>query len=161
MDRLLRRALVEDLNAAYAQCIDEDRLEAWPDFFAERCLYQVLPRENADRGLALGLIRCDSRGMLADRVVAHREANIYGPHAYRHVVGSVQVTGEREGLLEARANFAVYRTWLDAVAYGSSELYVVGEYRDRIEVVEGAGRFVERTVVIDTCRIDSLLATPL
>ena len=161
MDRLALRARVEDLNAAYAHCIDDDRLEAWPELFAERCLYQVLPRENAELGLALALIRCDSRGMLQDRVVAHREANIFGPHAYRHVVGSVLVTGEREGLIEARANFAVYRTWLDAVAYGASELYSVGQYRDRIEVRDGVARFVERTVLIDTSRIDSLLATPL
>ena len=24
---------VEDLNARYAQAIDDDKLEAWPDFF--------------------------------------------------------------------------------------------------------------------------------
>ena len=27
---------VEDLNTRYAQAIDDDKLEAWPDFFIEQ-----------------------------------------------------------------------------------------------------------------------------
>ena len=45
------RQEVEDLIHAYVQCIDDDRLEEWPDFFADDCLYKVIPRENADLGL--------------------------------------------------------------------------------------------------------------
>ena len=40
-------------------------------------------------------------------------------------------------------------------------LPVPSEYRDRIAVSAGTARLVERTVVVDTARIDSLLATPL
>ena len=32
---------VAELNAAYAATIDADRLEAWPDFFVENCLYKM------------------------------------------------------------------------------------------------------------------------
>src|SRR5256885_14409711 len=32
---------VAEPNAAYAATIDADRLEAWPDFFVERCLYKI------------------------------------------------------------------------------------------------------------------------
>ena len=38
------------------------------------------------RNLAIGWVFCDSRGMLQDRVVAHRTANLYAPHRYRHIV---------------------------------------------------------------------------
>lgn len=161
MDRLALRAAVEELNAAYVHCIDANRLEEWPDFFTDPCLYQVLPRENADAGLPTALIYCDSRGMLKDRVLAHREANIFGPHAYRHLVGCVYVTGSDGDEVLARANYAVYRTWLDAAAYGRTELFSVGEYRDRIVMTREGARFKERTVVTDTSKIDSLLVTPI
>ena len=162
MDNLAARTLLDELNAAYAYCIDSDQLEKWPDFFTDPCLYQVIPRENQDEGLPLALIRCDSRGMLQDRIVAHREANIYGPHAYRHVIGVSHILGVENGEIVACSNYAVYRTWLDAAQYGKSELYSVGEYRDRIVVSDArVARFAERTVVADTSRIDSLLVTPL
>jgi 3-phenylpropionate/cinnamic acid dioxygenase small subunit len=32
---------VEDLNARYAQAIDDDKLEAWPDFFTEANVYEA------------------------------------------------------------------------------------------------------------------------
>lgn len=161
MDKLALRMAVEELNAAYAHCIDANRLEEWPEFFTDPCLYQVLPRENADAGLPTALIYCDSRGMLKDRVLAHREANIFGPHAYRHLVGSVRILGMDGEQVLARANYAVYRTWLDAVAYGRTELFSVGEYRDRIVVTATGAHFAERTVVTDTSKIDSLLVTPI
>ena len=61
----------------------------------------------------------------------------------------------------ARTNYAVFRTALDPIDYGTSEVFSVGEYRDRIVVVDGVARFREKTVVIDTCKIHTLLATPL
>ena len=156
-----QRLLLDDLNAAYADCIDADRLEQWPDFFTDPCLYQILPRENRDAELPLAIVRCDSRGMLKDRIVAHREANIFGPHAYRHVIGRAHIVTEEENSIIAHTNYAVFRTWLDSANYGKSELYSVGEYRDRIVIEKGAAKLAERTVITDTSRIDSLLATPL
>jgi anthranilate 1,2-dioxygenase small subunit len=50
---------------------------------------------------------------------------------------------------------------LDPIAYGTTEVYSVGEYRDRIATVDGALRFKERIVVLDTSRIQSLLVTPI
>ena len=134
MDKLVLRQAIDDLNAAYAACIDADRLEDWPAFFTDPCLYQVVPRENVDAGLPLALIRCDSRGMLADRVVAHREANIFGPHAYRHLIGRAHIVGEDGALVEARTNYAVYRTWLDSASYGETD--DIGYYgvKDRVHV---------------------------
>src|SRR5579863_1268921 len=75
------------LNSDYAACIDADRLEDWPDFFLDECLYKITTAENLRRGYAAGVIYADSRAMLRDRVAALREANIYERHAYRHIVG--------------------------------------------------------------------------
>lgn len=97
MDRNALRDAVEELQHAYVEAIDDDRLEEWPDFFTENCLYRVLPRENYEQNLPIALIHCDSRGMLQDRVTAHRQANLFAPHLYRHMVGSVRVSTSWDG----------------------------------------------------------------
>lgn len=155
------RSAVEDLIHAYVQCIDDDRLEEWPDFFTEDCLYQIVPRENADLGLPIAVMYCDSRGMLQDRVVAHRKANLFAPHLYRHLVSAIRVTDQDKGMVTARSNYAVFRTAVDPINYGATEVYSVGEYRDKIVFVDGVAKFQERIVIVDTSRIQSLLVTPL
>src|SRR5258706_3106734 len=37
MDEVAVRLGVQELIAAYVDCIDDDRLQDWPDFFAEQC----------------------------------------------------------------------------------------------------------------------------
>jgi anthranilate 1,2-dioxygenase small subunit len=161
MDARELRFAVEELQYAYVHCIDADRLEQWPDFFTDPCLYEVTTRENLDQGLSVGVIYCDSKGMLRDRVVALREANIYGPHRYRHMISAVRVTGAEENVVRAETNYAVYRTVLDPINYGSSELYSVGSYQDTIIFEQGVARFREKKVLVDTARVLSLLVTPL
>ncbi len=155
------RDAIEELLHAYVHCIDDDRLEEWPDFFTEDCVYQIVPRENADQGLPIALMYCDSRGMLQDRVVAHRKANLFAPHGYRHLVSAIRVTSQEQGIISVRANYAVFRTAMDPVHYGMTEVYSVGEYRDQVVLVNGVARFKEKTVIVDTSRIQSLLVTPL
>ncbi|HEY2475137.1 MAG TPA: aromatic-ring-hydroxylating dioxygenase subunit beta [Candidatus Cybelea sp.] len=161
MDSRQARWMVEELLAAYADCIDNDRLEEWPGFFTENCLYKIIPWENVSYNLALGWVLCESRGMLQDRVVAHRTANLYAPHRYRHIVGSVRVLSCDDGAIEARANYLVVRTALDAVRYGTSEIYSAGEYQDRVIIENNQARFAEKIVVSDTARVDTLLVTPI
>lgn len=155
------RFAVEDLLHAYVECLDHDRLEDWPDFFVDDCVYRIVPYENDAQNLPVSLIYCDSRGMLQDRVTAYRQANYYAPHRYRHVVSGVRILGEENGVIAARANYVVLRTHLDPVDYGSTEVYSAGEYRDEVIVTDGAAKFKEKIVVVDTSRISSLLATPL
>jgi len=159
-NRELRDA-IDELLHAYVQCIDDDRLEEWPGFFTENCVYRIMPRENVDQGLPIALMSCDSRGMLQDRVVAHRKANLFAPHVYRHLVSATRITGYDNGVATVRSNYAVFRTATDPIHYGTTEVYSVGEYRDKIVFVEGVAKFQERVVIVDTSRIQSLLVTPL
>ena len=78
---------IAELNAAYASAIDNDRLEEWPEFFVEDCLYKITSADNHRRGYAAGIVYADSRAMLRDRVTALRRANIYERQSYRHVIG--------------------------------------------------------------------------
>lgn len=148
---------VEDLIASYVAAIDEDRLEVWPDFFVEQGKYVISTREDFEQGLPSGVIYADSRAMLLDRVTALRQANIYEPHSYRHLVGPIRVIGRDGGAVEARSNFMVVRTMKD----GRTTLFATGEYRDRIDITSEPFRFIERTVLTDSDKFDTLLALPL
>ena len=148
---------VAALCAEYARTIDDDRLEAWPDFFASPCLYKITSAENHRRGLPAGLIYADSRGMLTDRVTALREANIYEHQSYRHLVGLPAILGETDDGVRADTPFLVVRIMRD----GAMDLFATGRYLDVLVEVGDTLRFRERVVVCDSSRIDTLLAIPI
>jgi 3-phenylpropionate/cinnamic acid dioxygenase small subunit len=146
------------LNAACAAAIDANRLEAWPDFFHDRCVYKVTTADNFEKGYQAGLIYADSRAMLHDRVAALRQANIYERQRYRHVLGMPLVTAETDEMVAAETSFIVVRTMRD----GQMMVFAAGMYRDKVRRDEaGAWRYAERIVVCDSQRIDTLLAIPL
>ena len=66
------RDAIEDLLADYAEAIDDGQLERWPGFFTEDGEYQIITRESYDAGLPIGILYCDSRSMMEDRVRALR-----------------------------------------------------------------------------------------
>jgi 3-phenylpropionate/cinnamic acid dioxygenase small subunit len=145
------------LNADYARALDDDRLEEWPDFFTEDCLYKITSADNHRQGLEVGIIYADGKGMVRDRVAALREANIYEGHAYRHIVGVPALVGEAAGAVRAETPFLVVRIMRD----GTMDLFATGRYLDALVEEAGGLRFRERLVVCDSRRIDTLLAIPL
>ena len=98
------RAALYDLFAEYGALIDAAKYDEWLDLFAEECRYQIIPRENFDRGLPAALVFCDNRAMLEDRIRALREANKYNIHTDRHVIGLPRIL---DGGLAIDAPFAV------------------------------------------------------
>ena len=148
---------VTRLNAEYARAIDDDRLEDWPSFFTDPCLYSITSADNHRRGMPIGVIYADSKGMLKDRVAALREANVFERQSYRHVVGLPAIVGERDGAVIAETPFLVIRIMRD----GTMALFATGRYLDVLVEETGAFRFRERIAVCDSSRIDTLLAIPL
>jgi anthranilate 1,2-dioxygenase small subunit len=148
---------VDELIAAYADCIDDDRLEEWPEFFVEECRYLITDRDSHREGLRHGVIYCASRGMLVDRVMSTRRVLMYEPHRYRHIIGHVRLGAVTDGVAEARANFLVMRIMHD----GDTSIFATGRYLDRIDVGREPYRFIERLVVLDSPKIDTLLVIPL
>lgn len=148
---------VSRLNADYVRAIDDDRLEDWPNFFTDPCLYTITSAENHRQGMPVGVIYADSKGMLKDRVAALREANVFERQSYRHVVGLPAILGERDGAVRAETPFLVVRIMRD----GTMALFATGRYLDALVEEAGALRFRERVVVCDSSRIDTLLAIPL
>jgi 3-phenylpropionate/cinnamic acid dioxygenase small subunit len=154
MSALLR---VAELNAAYAAAIDADRLEAWPDFFIDDCLYKITSAENHRRGYSAGIIYADSRAMLRDRITALRTANIFERQSYRHIVGLPVIGATGTDGMAAETPFLVARIMRD----GRTDLFATGVYVDRIRDEDGRLRFAERVVVCDSGHFDTLLAIPL
>ena len=147
------RASLYDLFAEYGALIDASRFDEWLSLFAGECRYQIIPRENFDRGLPAAVVFCDSRAVLEDRIRALREANKYNIHTDRHVIGLPRLNDD--GLAEAP--FAVYQTDQE----GETRLFATGLYRDRLEAVGRHLKFRDKLILLDTFAVPSLLATPL
>ena len=107
--------------------------------------------------MPLGLIHATSRNMLKDRVSALREANIYEPQRYRHLVSSMKIVEDRADMLDLVVNFLVVRTMQE----GDMMLFAAGRYLDQIKRHDGSWKFVRKDVVLDSRQIDTLLAIPL
>jgi 3-phenylpropionate/cinnamic acid dioxygenase small subunit len=146
------------LNAAAARALDSGRLEDWPGFFLDRCLYKVTTADNYQKGYQAGLIYADSRAMLVDRIAALREANIYEQQRYRHILGLPLIEAGADGLVVAETSFLVVRTMRD----GQMIVFAAGVYLDTLRRDDaGTWRYAQRIVVCDSQRIDTLLAIPL
>ncbi|MET7992137.1 nuclear transport factor 2 family protein [Amycolatopsis sp. NPDC005232] len=155
-DLALVRLRVEDLLCRYERAIDDDDLESWPDFFTDDCEYGIWPRENDEAGLPMPLMLCRGTGMLRDRVLAHREANIFAPHVYRHFHSGlvVDLDGSR---IQTVSNYVVIRTLQD----GESHIYQTGCATDTVVEQDGKLLFSGRRIVYDTLRVQTLLVTPI
>jgi anthranilate 1,2-dioxygenase small subunit len=157
LEAVVRRLELEALYTDYVHCLDADELECWPDFFTEDCFYRITSAENYEAGMPLGLIHATSRNMLKDRVSALREANIYEPQRYRHLVSSIKIIKDRGDALDLVANFLVVRTMQE----GDMTIFAAGRYLDQIRRQGEAWRFARKTVVLDSRQIDTLLAIPI
>ena len=145
------------VQAAYARCIDSNELEAWPDFFTEQCLYKVTTAENHKQGFEAGIIYADTKGMLVDRIVSLRQANIYEKQSYRHILGLPTIVSNGGGEVECETPFMVVRIMHD----GQTDLFVTGRYIDTCRLAGNDLKFFRKIVVCDSSRIDTLLAIPL
>lgn len=153
----LTDAAARTLLRDYVHAIDRGALAEWPGFFTDPCVYRITTRDNESRGFPLSIMLCNNRAMLFDRIEATEKANIFEPHAYRHILSDTEVVEGTADSLRTRTSFLCVRIMGD----GGTMLFASGEYVD--EVVCDAGRCLYRskTVVLDQSRIDTLIAIPL
>lgn len=149
------RFALGDLYARYGSLLDAARWDDWLALFAADCRYRIVPRENYERGLPAGLVYCDTRAILEDRILALREANKYNIHTDRHLIGLPLVVEESGDELVVEAPFAVYQTDQE----GATRLFATGLYRDRL--LPGSLLISDKLVLLDTFAVPTLLATPL
>jgi anthranilate 1,2-dioxygenase small subunit len=145
------------LQERYVGTIDADRLEEWPDLFTEDCVYEIVPKENADQGLPVGIMHCFGRAMLSDRIVSLRKANVFEPHTYRHMTSGLELTPVDADTVAMQSNYVVVQTLND----GESRVYQAGRYFDRVVRTARGWRYHHKHAVYDTSRVQTLLVTPV
>ncbi len=151
------RFLVADLLADAVNLLDRDALESWVDCFAENAVYQILSRENTERNLPLPLFQCESKDQIRDRVLSLRKANVTNLHRDRHIAGPAKLSRDPAGTLTAESSYTLFSSTYE----GTSRLFSVGAYRDRITIDNGKALFVERTVIVDMFSVPTMLSTPI
>jgi salicylate 5-hydroxylase small subunit len=145
------------LNADYAAAIDAQDWDRWVGFFTEDCEYKVQPRENYERGFPLSTLALLSRGMLRDRVYGIKETLFHDPYYQRHVVGLPRILRREGDLIEAEANYAVFRTKLSQ----ETTVFNVGRYLDRVRVTPEGLKLASRLCIYDTEMIPNSLIYPI
>ena len=157
VETLLLHHQIDQLNAAYAAALDEQRFDAWPEFFLPDASYKVQARENFERGLPLALIDLESQGMMKDRVYGVTQTIFHAPYYMRHIVSPAQVLSTENGVIHAQANYAVFRT----KPGGVSEVYNVGRYIDQIVHTEAGLKFSNRQCIYDSEMVLNSLIYPI
>jgi anthranilate 1,2-dioxygenase small subunit len=107
------------LQERYVSVIDADSLEEWPDLFTEDCVYEIVPKENADLGLPIGIMHCFGRPMLRDRIVSLRNANVFEQHTYRHLTSGLEFKQVGPDTVDMQSSYVVIQTLTD----GESRVY--------------------------------------
>jgi anthranilate 1,2-dioxygenase small subunit len=147
----------EELLTDYAQCLDDGRLEEWPEFFTERGIYKLIGRENVEQERPLATMFCDSRDMMKDRVNAIRKALFYSPRYLRHLTGNLKIVGQEDDAWLAQSNYVVFQTLQDE----ETKVFNAGKYVDKIVLEGDKYKFREKIVVYDTVQIPSLIVIPI
>ena len=142
------RLNIQEFYFRYAECLDGDRLQNWPEFFTEPCVYRI----NTRRGIRLmpdeDSMSFDSKSYMLDRIVSLGQSEDFEPHQQRHYIPNVraQTTETEADELRVFANFLVIRTF----PAQRSDLFVSGVYQDRIVRPKGRLKFQEKLVVLDS-----------
>ena len=154
---LHERLEIIDLYAEYAACLDDQRLEEWPTFFVDDCCYQLIPRENFDRGYPLATISLESKRMLEDRVYGVKETLFFAPYYQRHIIGVPRITARNGDIISVEANYAVLRTKRNEL----SEVLNTGRYVDKLARTSEGLRFLEKRCVFDSEMIPNSIILPI
>lgn len=163
-----RQQAARELLSYYVRVVDNpDRIEEWPDLFAEQAEYWVVTRENLEAGLPVAVVCDDTKDRIRDRVTVIREFWGAGGRAEdchynqvrpRHVVGPVWTEAQEDGTVRVVANFAV---WVTPVSDPTPRLLALGEYRDVVEFGRHGPRFRSKWVVLDIAVLQDVFVYPL
>ena len=141
--------------------VDSRRMDAWLDCFCEDGSYYVIGADNEADGLPLCLMMDDCRERLEDRATFVDEVwpGSYEDYQTRHFIQPLKLDKEPTdtNLFLALANFTVFAT----DTRGRTNLFIAGQYRDRIRLDGEACRYVERRVIMDTFTTPGVIVYPL
>jgi 3-phenylpropionate/cinnamic acid dioxygenase small subunit len=137
---------VQEFYARYAECLDGGRLQQWPEFFLDSCVYRITMRRNLRLGPDQDLVSLATRSAMLDRIVAIGQSEDYEPHMQRHLITNFRIQAASAEELRAQANFQILRTFPER----RSENFMSGTYSDRIAISNGRLNFREKICVLDS-----------
>jgi len=152
----LDRDTLRDFYDDYYNTLDDVRLDDWPAFFTEDCIYRVIPRENFEAGYTLSTIYAESRGMLIDRVMGITRTQMYAPRYYRRFPGPLRIVSRVGESVRTRHNLLVVQTLIDK----PTEIVLSAVCHDALVVDGGRPLLAERVVVFDSEMIPNSLIYP-
>jgi len=139
------------------EILDDERINEWPDFFTEECIYQIISRENYDEKSSLCLMQAEGKGMLNDRVLGILKTQKFGPQRCRRFNSGLKICQISDGLIHTRQNVLVIQSLLDR----TSSILLCGSAYDQL-CWEGDNLLLKRRVVVaDTDIIDHTLIFPI
>lgn len=158
LDATLRLWLeLEELYAAYGATLDYGKIEDWPDFFTDDCIYKLISRENYDLGLPLGTMFAEKRGGLEDRVTAVVKTTIYHERTITHLITGVRLLGTKGNVIEATANYVV----LETLPNQYTNVLNSGRYSDKVVRKGGKLLFKEKLCIFDSALVPASIIYPI
>jgi 3-phenylpropionate/cinnamic acid dioxygenase small subunit len=148
---------VQEFYFRYAECLDGGRLQQWPEFFLDACVYRITTRHSLHLGPGEDFMSIKSKTSMRDRIVAIGQSEDYEPHVQRHIISNFRIQAAAEDDLRVQANFQVLRTFHER----PTELFVSGSYQDHIAVSEGRMNFREKICVFDSEVLPESLIYPI
>lgn len=148
---------IADFLERYCHTLDDGLFEEWSAYFEEDASYLVTTRQNVEANMPIGIVLCEGRGMMDDRIKALRIANIFENHTHRHVVGRPLIEPKDDGQCAVRSSFVIYRT----MHTGQTEVFATGRYDDVLKPGPQGWRIAQRRVVLDSRMVDTLMVYPL
>jgi 3-phenylpropionate/cinnamic acid dioxygenase small subunit len=150
------RDALRDFFDDYYTVLDDVRLDEWPAFFTEDCLYRVIPRENYEAGYTLCTIQAESRGMLVDRVMGLTRTQMYAPRYYRRFPGPLRIVSRDNEGVRTRHNLLLVQTLIDK----QTDIVLSAVCHDLVVRDEAGLRLRQRIVVFDSEMIPNSLIYP-
>jgi 3-phenylpropionate/cinnamic acid dioxygenase small subunit len=153
---MISRDALRDFYGDYYNGLDDVRLEEWPAFFTEDCLYRIIPRENYEAGYTLCTVQAESRGMLIDRVMGLTRTQMYAPRYYRRFAGPLRLVSDDGDSVRTRHNLLIVQTLIDK----QTDIVLAAVCHDTVTRDSGRLRFRERIVVFDSEMVPNSLIYP-
>ena len=88
---------IAEFLESYCHTLDDGRVDEWSAFFELDAVYQITTRENVRANRPIGIVLCEGRGMMDDRIKALKLANIFEEHTHRHIVGRPLIKHKAKG----------------------------------------------------------------
>jgi 3-phenylpropionate/cinnamic acid dioxygenase small subunit len=151
------RQRIEEFYYHEAELLDQRKLRAWFELFADDIRYWMPIRDNPLQrpdDLADELSKPgegyyfnddkESLRIRVERVYAHNAWAEMPPSRTRHLITNVRVKKENGKEIDVHSNFIVYRTRMET----DQDLFV-GERQDVLRRVEAGFKITKRTIILD------------